>query len=64
MVAVPPLTPVTIPVVAPTVATAGVLLLHVPPVVGFVRVVVRPVHVVSVPAMPAIKHKGGVQRKT
>ena len=51
MVDVPADTPVTMPLAEPIVATAGVLLLHVPPVVMLERVVVAPIHVVSVPVM-------------
>ncbi len=51
MVEVPADTPVTTPVIEPMVATAGVLLLQVPPVVVFERVVVAPIHVVSVPVI-------------
>lgn len=53
MVAVPGLTPVTMPVEAPTEATSGLLLLHVPPEVGSVRVVVRPTHNIDVPLIGA-----------
>jgi uncharacterized protein (DUF362 family) len=48
-VAVPPLTPVTTPPFV-TVATAVLLLVHVPPVVGL-KVVVEPTHIVLVPVM-------------
>lgn len=53
MMAVPAVTPVTIPVVAPTVATAGVLLLQVPPGVALLKVVVAPTQWRVVPVMPA-----------
>lgn len=43
--------PVTTPVVLATVATAVLLLLQVPPVVEFVRVVVAPSHTVKEPLM-------------
>ena len=49
MVVVPVATPVTIPLVEPMVATDGLLLVHVPPVVGSVRVVVAPTHTNGVP---------------
>jgi hypothetical protein len=56
-VVVPAATPVTIPEVTPTVATPGVLLLHVPPDTVLVAVVVAPTHIVvkavMVPAVPA-----------
>ena len=51
MVDVPADTPVTIPDAEPIVATAGVLLLQVPPVVVLDNVVVAPIHVVSVPVI-------------
>ncbi len=51
MVEVPAATPVTIPDAEPIVATAGVLLLQVPPVVVLDNVVVAPMHVVSVPVI-------------
>ena len=51
MVAVPAATPVTIPVTEPTVALAVLLLVHVPPVVTSVNVVVVPVHTFSVPVI-------------
>ena len=51
MVDVPADTPVTIPDAEPIVATAGVLLLQVPPVVVLESVVVAPMHVVSVPVI-------------
>ena len=47
MVAVPFATPVTTP--PTTLATPGLLLLHVPPVVLSVKVVVAPTHTESVP---------------
>lgn len=50
MVAVPEEMPVTIPVL-PTVATDVVLLLHIPPKVAFVKVVVAPIHRVEEPAI-------------
>lgn len=50
MMAVPVVTPVTIPV-GSTVAVAVLLLLHVPPVVVFVKVVVDVGHTENVPAM-------------
>jgi hypothetical protein len=48
IVATPALTPPTIPV-APTDATAVLLLLHVPPAEGFVNAVVAPVHTLLLP---------------
>ena len=48
--AVPMAMPVTVPAVL-TVATAALLLLHVPPVVASLRAVVLPAHVLSVPVM-------------
>ncbi len=51
MVAVPALTPVTIPVPAPTVAFVIVLLVHVPPAGDEPSVVVLPIQVVNVPVM-------------
>jgi hypothetical protein len=53
MVAVPPLTAVTTPVLAPTVATAPLLLLQVPPVVVELNVVELPTHTISVPVIAA-----------
>jgi hypothetical protein len=47
--AVPPDTPVTIPVPGPTVATAVLPLLHAPPVVASFKIVVPPGHRVKVP---------------
>ena len=52
MVAVPDVTPVTTPVVT-TVATAVLPLLHVPPVVASLRVVVEPIHTAAVPTIGA-----------
>lgn len=49
-VAVPADTPVTMPVMASTVATAGALLTHVPPTLGD-RVVVEPIHILFDPVM-------------
>ena len=53
IVVVPANTPVTIPVEEPIVATVGVLLLHVPPVVASLNVVVEPSQTVNVPVIPA-----------
>ncbi len=53
MVTVPALTPVTVPDALPTVAFAVLLLLHVPPLVAFAKVVVLPVHVTAVPVITA-----------
>src|SRR5665647_2384158 len=52
---VPPDTPVTTPVPATTVATAGVALLHVPPAVASANVVVKPTHTFVVPVITAGK---------
>ena len=49
MLAVPVLTPVTMPVDAPTVALAALLLVHVPPPGVDVSVVDVPIQAVSVP---------------
>jgi len=48
---VPPVTPLTIPVAEPTVATAVLLLLHAPPVTVLLNVVVVPGHALAVPVM-------------
>ena len=53
MVAVPWAIPVTTPVVLPTVATDGVLLVHVPPIVVLVTVVVEPIHIGATPKIGA-----------
>ena len=50
MIAVPPPAPVTVPVLTPTVATAGVPLLQVPPPPSD-NVVANPLHIVPVPEM-------------
>lgn len=47
----PVVTPLTIPLVNPTVATAVLLLVHVPVIAVFVSVVVKPVHKVNVPVI-------------
>lgn len=52
--AVPGAIAVTTPVPEPIVATAALPLVHVPPVVAQVRVVVFPLHTLSVPAIGAI----------
>ena len=52
MVAVPALAPVTIPLV-PTLAMEVALLLHVPPAVASLSVVVNPWHTVNVPVIDA-----------
>lgn len=49
----PVLTPPARPVPAPIVPTAGVLLLHAPPVTGWLIGVVRPRHTVELPVMAA-----------
>ena len=51
MVAVPPVIPVRIPVVAPMVPTATLLLDQVPPGVPSPSVVLLPAHMVVVPVM-------------
>jgi len=48
---VPAVTPVTIPVEGPTVATTGVPLVQVPPVVVLVHVATEPIHIGVVPAI-------------
>jgi hypothetical protein len=48
---VPVANPVTTPVVEPTVPTVTFVLLHVPPVVAFVSVMVEPKHTVDGPAI-------------
>jgi hypothetical protein len=53
MVAVPPLTPVTTPVDGSTVATAASLLLHVPPPVASLSVLVAVAQKVVVPVIAA-----------
>ena len=53
MAAVPAATPVTTPVDELTVATAVLLLLHVPPVVASVNVAVFPTHALMVPPIAA-----------
>jgi hypothetical protein len=50
---VPVATPVTIPVLLPIVAIAVLLLVHVPPEVAQLRVVVFAAHVVALPVMVA-----------
>ena len=52
MVAVPAVTPVTVPVAEPTVALEVLLLLHVPLPVASVNVVVSPIHTAPVPVIP------------
>lgn len=51
MVAVPAEAPLTTPLEAPIVATAGLLLLHVPPVTALLSVVVPPTQIVVVPVI-------------
>jgi hypothetical protein len=51
IVVVPEVTPVTIPVDEPIVATPGVLLLHEPPPVLLVNVIVEPGHTVPGPTI-------------
>ena len=51
MVAAPALTPVTVPVLASTVAIEASLLLHTPPVVVLLSVLVVPLHIVVVPVI-------------
>ena len=47
----PPVTPVTRPVVLPTLALPGLLLLQVPPVVASVSWVVKPLHTAVLPVI-------------
>lgn len=47
--------PVTVPVAAPIVATAGTVLVHIPPGVGLVSVVVYPWHTDRLPDMEESK---------
>lgn len=49
---VPAAIPFTSPVAEPTVAMAGLLLLHVPPGDALLKVVVKPAQILIVPAMP------------
>jgi hypothetical protein len=51
MVAAPVLTPVAVPVLASIVAMVTSLLLHAPPVVVLLSVLVVPLHIVVVPVM-------------
>ena len=53
MVTTPEVTPVTIPDVEPMVATPVLLLVHVPPEVASVNVVVKPTHTFVVPPIAA-----------
>ena len=53
MVITPEVTPVTMPDVAPMVATPVLLLVHVPPEVASVNVVVKPTHTFVVPPIAA-----------
>jgi hypothetical protein len=52
IVAAPADTPVTTPVVKPTLAVLGLLLLHVPPVEVLLREIVEPAHTFVGPVMP------------
>jgi hypothetical protein len=54
MVDVPAVMPVTSPVVLPIVATAGVALLHVPPPMASLSVLVAPTHIPVMPVMGAV----------
>ena len=54
IVTVPAAIPVTMPEVAPIVATAGLLLPHVPPASISPRVMVLPVHTFEGPVMGAV----------
>ena len=49
----PAATPVTTPVVEFTVAKEALLLLHVPPTVASLSVLVKPIHALAVPVMDA-----------
>jgi hypothetical protein len=51
MVAVPMLMPLTIPVVGPTVAIAGALLVYIPPVVALPNVLEDPIHILKAPVI-------------
>ena len=51
ILAVPAETPVTMPELLPIVATEVLLLLHVPPVVALLSVMVNPKHVGTLPVM-------------
>jgi len=51
MTVVPAITPVTTPVDAPTVATAGVSLVHVPPVDVLLHVSEEPIHIGVTPVI-------------
>ena len=51
MTDVPAVTPLTTPVAEPTVATEGLLLDQVPPIVELASVVVAPVQIEAVPVM-------------
>ena len=53
IVAVPAATPVTAPVIEFTVAVEGALLVHTPPDVVLVKVVVDPIHALAVPLIAA-----------
>ena len=53
MVTVPPLTAVSTPVDSPMVARAVLLLLHVPPVVALLSVMLLPVHGLDTPVVAA-----------
>lgn len=53
MVGTPMARPATIPVVEPTDPRAGLLLLHVPPLVASDNVVVKPTHTNGEPEIPA-----------
>ena len=53
MVTTPSVMPVTVPVEDPIVATAVLLLLHTPPLVALVNVVVKPMHTFVVPPIAA-----------
>ncbi len=57
--ALPPETPATIPVDEPTVATATLLLLHVPPLHIWLSGVIEPSHTVAAPDM-----RNGVEPNT
>ena len=53
MVAVPADIPETIPVAAPALATAGLILLHEPPAIALLNVVELPAHIEAVPVTGA-----------
>jgi hypothetical protein len=53
IIGLPAATPVTIPLLVPIVARVTLLLVHVPPAVASVSVVVKPTHTLAVPLIDA-----------